>query len=410
GQAAVIAEALTVAGVEPQTVSYVEAHGTGTPLGDPIEVAALRQVFGSEPGRRCALGSVKTNFGHLDAAAGVAGLIKTVLALKHRRIPPSLGFEEPNPEIDFEHSPFYVNAALAEWPRDGDLPRRAGVSSFGIGGTNAHVVVEEAPAAEPSGPSRPWQLLVLCARTPSALETATANLARHLEEKTEQSPADVAYTLAVGRRALEHRRVLVCREATAATAVLRGDEDGIVAAGHHRGQDRPVVSLFSGLGDHYPGMGRELYEHEPVFRDQVDRCCELLEPILGLDLRPLLYPPDAEREASGLDLRQLLGRAPQPATAAHERLAQTHLAQPAVFVVEVALARLLMSWGIVPRAMIGYSLGEYTAAHLAGVFPLAEALALVAERAQLIAGLPPGAMLAVPLAEAELMPLLGEEL
>ncbi|MCP4656158.1 MAG: type I polyketide synthase, partial [bacterium] len=412
GQAAVIAEALAMAGVEPQTVGYVEAHGTATPLGDPIEITALHQAFGTEPGRRCALGSVKTNVGHLDTAAGVAGLIKTVLALEHRQIPPSLHFAEPNPEIDFDEGPFYVNAALAPWPRVGREPRRAGVSSFGIGGTNAHLILEEAPLAEPSGPSRPWQLLVLSAATAPALDALTARFADDLRDHPDKSLADVAFTCQVGRRRLPYRRALVCRGGEEAVAALENPSERALDGCEERDR-RGLVYLFSGLGDHYPGMGRGLYEAEPVFRTEVDRCCELLEPLLGLDLRQVLYPAavaEEGQETSGPDLRRLLGRAPQPASEAHRRLAETRLAQPAVFVVEVALARLLRSWGIVPQAMIGYSLGEYTAAHVAGVLSLEEAVTLVVERAELISTLPAGAMVAVTLSAAEVEPLLGEEL
>ena len=273
-QAEVIVMAQTLAGVDPGTVTYVEAHGTATPLGDPIEVAALTRAFraGTDRTGFCALGSVKTNFGHLDAAAGVAGLIKTVLALQQRQIPPSLHFHTPNPEIDFASSPFYVNAALREWTGEGG-PLRAGVSSFGIGGTNAHVVLEEAPPPASPSPSRPWQLLILSARSPAALEAATERLAGHLQRHPELDLADVAYTCQVGRRAFAHRRAVVCRDLDEAVAAL---ETGRGLMTHGEAPPRPVAFLFPGGGAQHAGMGRDLYREEPVFREQIDLCASLL--------------------------------------------------------------------------------------------------------------------------------------
>ncbi len=281
GQAAVIAAAQAAGGdLRRTTIGYVEAHGTGTPLGDPIEIAALTRVFRAGTDRRgfCAIGSVKTNIGHLDAAAGVAGLIKTVLALEHGEIPPSLHFQEPNPRIDFAASPFFVNAALREWKR-GEAPRRAGVSSFGIGGTNAHVVLEEAPAPVPSGSARPWQILALSARSQAALEKVTDNLARHLREHPEISLADAAYTLQVGRKALSHRRVVVARDASGAADALetRDPERALTRAA---GSRRPVAFLFPGQGSQHANMGRGLYETEPAFRSALDTCAAILAPHL----------------------------------------------------------------------------------------------------------------------------------
>ncbi|HEX7182532.1 MAG TPA: amino acid adenylation domain-containing protein [Thermoanaerobaculia bacterium] len=391
GQAAAIREALAAAGVPPETIGYVEAHGTGTAMGDPIEVAALRQAFGETPEEgSCALGSIKTNIGHLDAASGVAGLIKTVLAVERGQIPPSLHFERPNPRIDFDGSPFRVNDRLADWPANG-APRRAGVSSFGIGGTNAHVVLEEAPAPEPAPVSRPAQLLLLSAKTPSALEAATARLACWLEDRpglSETELADAAHTLQVGRKAFRHRRAVVYRGREEVVAALRGLDPRRTMDGSPEGGDLPVVFLFPGQGAQYPGMGGELYRSEPVFAAALDRCCELLEPELGLDLRSVLHPPEGE---SG---------------EAAERLEQTAFTQPALFAVEYALAHLWMSWGLRPQAMLGHSIGEYVAACLAGVFTLEEALALVAARGRLMQELPAGAMLAVSLPEEDLRPLL----
>ncbi len=418
-QAEVIATAQALAGISPETITYVEAHGTGTALGDPIEVAALTQAFrlGTARNGYCAIGSVKTNIGHLDAAAGIAGFIKTVLALQHKWIPPSLHFEHPNPKIDFSNSPFYVNAASSEWKVDG-LPRRAGVSSFGIGGTNAHVVLEEAPAVGPSGPTRSAQLLVLSAKTRAALDTATDNLAAYLEQHPDLDLADAAYTLQVGRRAFSHRRMLICQSVADAVSALKTKDPQRVASSLYpagEGQ-RPVAFLFPGLGDHYMGMAHELYRSERTFRESVDHCASLLVPHLGLDLRDVLFSSrDLARQGSdmptepGMDLRQMLGTR-DPLVGTWGDLGQTHIAQPAVFVIEYALAQMWMAWGIHPQAMIGHSLGEYVAACLAGVFSLPDALALVAKRARWIGTLAPGSMLAVPFGPEELQPFLTIDL
>jgi phthiocerol/phenolphthiocerol synthesis type-I polyketide synthase E len=391
GQTRVIRAAQIAAQVEPDTISYIEAHGTGTPIGDPIEVKALTEAFRARTERTgfCALGSVKTNIGHLGTAAGVAALIKVVLALENGEIPPSLLFEEPNPQIDFAGSPFFVNAALRPWERNGG-PRRAGVSAFGIGGTNAHVIVEEAPEVPRPAPSRPWQLLVVSAKTPTALDTATENLRRHLEEHPETPLADAAFTLQNGRRPMEQRRMVVCRDREDAVAALADPRRQV--SGTPALKDPPVVFLFSGQGAQYVGMGRELYDREPLFRAEVDRCCDLLEPHLGFDLRRVLYPaPGNEEEAE-------------------RRIGRTAVTQPALFVVEYAMARLWMEWGVRPEAMIGHSVGEYVAACLAGVMSLEDALALVAARGRLMDALPGGAMLGVPLPEKEVEELLGAQL
>ncbi|MES1243432.1 MAG: SDR family oxidoreductase [Acidobacteriota bacterium] len=417
GQAEVVSAALEISGIHPETIGYMEAHGTGTPLGDPIEMAALTKAFRAYTGERtfCPIGSAKTNVGHLDRAAGVTGLIKAVLALKHRQIPPSLYFDEPNPNIDFEDCPFYVNTELRDWAPDGG-PRRAGVNSLGLGGTNAHVILEEAPEVEPSGPSRPWQLLLLSAQTGPALESVTSRLAGHLaglDGLDDPGLADVAYTLQVGRKPLVWRRMLVCRDREDAMEALQGRHPQRLLSAVEEGKGRPVAFLFPGLGSQYPGMARGLYEEEPVFREEVDRCAELLKPLLGLDLREVIHPAAqaAPLGNSGVDLRQMLRRS----SAAEEdeaarRLNETWLTQPALFVIELALARLWMSWGIRPQAMIGYSVGEYVAACLAGVLSVEDALGLVARRARMIQELPAGAMLAVPLAEEQLASRLGGDL
>ena len=393
GQAQVIAEALSIAGVEADSIGYVEAHGTATAIGDPIEVAALTKAFRATTRQKnfCALGSVKSNIGHLDAAAGVAGLIKTVLALQHKQLPPSLHFEQPNPKIDFASSPFYVNATLSEWAAAG-TPRRAGVSSFGIGGTNAHAVLEEAPAPPAADASRPWQLLLLSAKTGAALDAATANLAAYLRQHPEAELADVAYTLQVGRRAFNHRRMLVCRDLADALAALETtDAQPVLTAVQQTGAPA-IVFMFPGQGAQTVNMGLALYGQEATFRAEVDRCAEGLHAHLGLDLRTVLYPQAA------------------PSDDTRRQLNQTWLTQPALFVVEYALARLWMSWGVRPAALVGHSIGEYVAACLAGVLSLEDALALVAARGRLMQQLPAGAMLAVQLGETELAARLGPQL
>jgi acyl transferase domain-containing protein len=431
-QAQAIAQALAVADIEAETVNYVECHGSGTVLGDPVEIKALTKAYRTSTQKKnfCAIGSVKTNVGHLDAAAGIAGFIKTVLALKHKLIPPSLHFEEPNPEIDFNNSPFYVNTKLSEWKTNG-TPRRAGVSSFGIGGTNAHIILEEAPVerqGRQGEQGRGYQLLVLSAKTESALETATANLVNHLKQHPNLNLADVAYTLKVGRRAMGYRRVVVCQDVDDAmnalqdpkrvlTSIQQTSEYGAYTpslADGLRDRDRPVALMFPGLGTHYTNMALELYQVEPKFQEAVDRCCLLLKPLLGLDLRDVLYPKNSSQKQNppkpGLDLRKMLGRSEEPADEATQKLNQTFLAQPAIFVIEYALAQLWFEWGIRPVAMIGYSIGEFVAATLAGVLSLEDALILVAKRAQMIQELPAGAMLAVPLTEQEVQPFLSEKL
>lgn len=394
-QARVIVDALAIAEVDADTISYVEAHGTGTPIGDPIEITALTEAYRASTDEvgYCAIGSVKTNIGHLNTAAGVTSLIKTTLALRHQELPPSLHFEKPNKKIDFANSPFYVNASLQEWKTDG-TPRRAGVSSFGIGGTNAHAVLEEAPLhlLEPTSEEKPWNLLVLSAKTSTALEQATSNLADYLQNNHEVSLSDVAYTLQVGRRAFNHRRTLVCRDLEDARNLLAGHDANRVHTRHEVAEDRAVVFMFPGQGAQYVNMGQELYETQSVFREQVDFCAELLQPHMGLDILEFIYPSEEEREAASRELNQ------------------TYLTQPAIFVIEYALAKLWMEWGVQPEAMIGHSIGEYVAAVLADVLSLEDALKLLANRSRLMQGLPGGAMLAISLPEQEVVPLLGNDL
>ncbi|HEX5876099.1 MAG TPA: type I polyketide synthase, partial [Pyrinomonadaceae bacterium] len=392
GQASVIEEALALASIEPATIGYIETHGTGTALGDPVEIAALTQAFrtGTEATGFCPIGSVKTNIGHLDAAAGVASLIKTILALEHRQIPPSLNFEQPNPNIDFANSPFFVNTELRSWDTNG-TPRRAGVSSFGIGGTNAHVVLEEAPESESFNASSAPYVLVLSARTPTALAHASANLAKHLEQHSQLDLGDVAYTLSAGRKQFEHRLAVVCRDVPDAIKKLSApDRSRVTGASEY--EKRPVAFMFPGQGAQYVGMGRALYEREQVFRRELDHCAELLRSRLGVDLREIIYADQLSPEESAA------------------RLTDTRFAQPALFAVEYALAKLWIEWGVEPHAMIGHSIGEYVAACLAGVFSLEDALRLVAARGEIIGRLPRGAMLAVSLAAGDAESLKSEQL
>lgn len=389
-QAKVIRTAQVMAEIEPETITYIEAHGTGTALGDPIEIAALTQVFRNYTQKQgfCAIGSVKTNIGHLDAAAGIASLIKTVLALKYQQIPPSLHYEQANPQIDFENSPFYVNNVLTNWNKC--EVRRAGVSSFGIGGTNAHLILEEAPILKRENlQEKDYQLLVLSAKTSTALETATTNLVEHFKKHPNFNLADVAYTLSIGRRAFEHRRIVVGNDIEEIRNALELRNPKRVYTHSQASSHRPIVFMFSGQGSQYTNMGWQLYQHEPIFRKTVDDCCEKLKPNLECDLREILYSD--------------LGWETKP-------LQQTFYAQPALFVIEYALAQLWMSWGIHPEAMIGHSIGEYVAACLAGVFSLDDALELVALRGKLMQQQPVGAMLSVSLSEVEIQPWLNEEI
>ncbi len=388
GQVAVIRSALAVAQVPSETIHYVEAHGTGTLLGDPIELTALAKAYGSSGGKKgyCAIGSLKTNIGHLDSAAGVAGFIKTVMALEHKALPPSLNFDTPNPKAEIETSPFYVNTCLSEWPAN-ETPRRAGVTALGIGGTNVHVILEEAPDLDRQRSDRKHHLLVLSAKSQNALESLTGNIADHFQAHPEIALADVAYTLQVGRKPFPYRRAIVCETVPEAIERLRCPNGEEVGNGVAEQKNRPVVFMFPGGGTQYPGMGQEIYQSESIFRENFDKCTELLKPILGRDLRTLLHGDASEAESAAAELKR------------------PSFALPAIFATEYAMAQLFMSWGINPESMIGHSLGEYTAACLAGVFSLSDALALVTLRGKLIETLPPGAMLSVYLGEASITAL-----
>ncbi|MDJ0897303.1 MAG: amino acid adenylation domain-containing protein [Xenococcus sp. MO_188.B8] len=392
GQMNAILEAQLSAGIEPETIDYIETHGTATHLGDPIELEALTQAFHTQTDATefCAIGSVKSNVGHLVAAAGVTGVIKTALALYHQQIPPSLNFESPNPEIDFKNSPFYVNTKLIDWKKEKDT-RRAGVSSFGVGGTNAHIILEEAPQSQLSNQSRPYQLLLLSAKTETALQQKTEKLENHLEQHLDLHLADVAYTLQQGRQRFNYRRFVVCKHRQEAITALESLPATHTATRYTEFRNPDIVFMFPGQGSQYVNMGENLYRDEPVFRKVVDRCFKILQPLLAQDLRGILYPSDQNKESAAL-------------------LRQTVYTQPALFTIEYALAQLWLSWGIEPAAMIGHSIGEFVAACLAGVFSLEDALKIVVARGKMMWDLPPGSMLSVRKAASEVEPLLPPEL
>lgn len=359
GQTNVVADALASGEIDPSTIAYVETHGTGTALGDSIEIQALTKAFGgnSLPRQTCAIGSVKSNIGHVDAAAGIAGLIKTVLALQHKQIPPTLHFERPNPDIHFETTPFYVNASLSDWHRRGDTPRRAGVSAFGFGGTNAHVILEEAPETAAESPSRALQIVTLSAETSAALEQATSNLAAHFRCHRTSNLADVAYTLSIGRRTFRYRRAVVCGAVDDAVGLLESPRPGVVFSGDHDEPNRPVTAVFADTRGWIADTGRELYQSEPAFRLAIDECANILRPHMGFDLRMSLFPPDdTPIVPSGDDPR---------------------LGDAMVFAVEYATARLLASWGVELSTCLGEGVGECVAACVSGAIGLGDA-ALVA--------------------------------
>ena len=385
GQAEVIAEALGIADVDPETIGYVEAHGTGTTLGDPIEIRALNKAYGlTNPEKNsCVIGSVKTNIGHLDSAAGIASLIKAVFALKHKVIPPTLNFTKPNPEIDFENSPFYVNTELTRWERKA-FPRRAGVSSFGVGGTNAHIILEEAPEPLPNAEAtQEDRLLILSAMSEQGLEQATENLANYLETHPQADLDKLAYTFCCGRKDFHQRRSLVFKDLADLKTILAERTPSRMFSQKTSGASKPVTFMFSGQGSQYINMARGLYDSEPAFHSHIESCLQLVDAATEQSLRSvLLVTPGSEAEAT-------------------TQLGQTALAQPAIFIVEYALAQLCIEWGIKPENMVGHSLGEYVAACLSNVISLQDALDLIIFRGKLIQELPAGSMLAVSLSEKE---------
>ncbi len=393
GQAAAAIEALAAANVDPETVNYMECHGTGTDMGDPIELSGMTEAFGANTDRTgfCQIGSVKTNIGHLDTAAGVTSFIKASLALHHRQMPPTLNFEAPNPKIDFEASPFRVNVSLRDWER-GAAPRRAAVNSLGVGGTNAHAILEEAPQRDMSRKTtRPYQLLLLSARNKSALDDAATRLADHMEASPDVELADIAYTLQAGRREFDVRRVVACQDHEEAAKLLRANDPQRVFTHRYSGGTSKVVFMFPGGGAQYPGMGKDLFEAEPVFREHLDKALHALQEKTGHDFRKLFF-------------------ASKDDAAATEQLRQTSFQLPAIFALEYALAKLWMSYGVEPVAMIGHSLGENTAACLSGVMSFEDALDLVILRGALVERAPGGAMLSVELPEADVLPLLADRL
>lgn len=360
GQSEVIAEALANAEVAAESISYIEAHGTATELGDSVELGALTKAFELVTAKKrfCAIGSVKPNIGHLDHASGITGLIKTTLALQHKQLPATLNFTKPNPDINLANSPFYINTKLTPWPQHGGTPRRAGVSSFGIGGTNAHVILEEAPEPQPGSISRSKQLLLLSARTEKALQQMSENLALHLRQHPELDLADVAYTLQTGRAIFPHRQMLVCANRDEAIALLEQPTREQVSTLQDAHKDRRVAFLLVGADGEYMDKASDLWAQEPFFRELVNHCRAILKQQTGLDLTT----PPADNASPG----------------------QTVYAQTTTFITTYAQAQLFMHWGIQPQALLGDGLGEYVAACLAGIFSLDDALLLVARRAQRI--------------------------
>ncbi|MES2391919.1 MAG: amino acid adenylation domain-containing protein [Acidobacteriota bacterium] len=386
GQARVIAAAQAMAGVSADSISYIEAHGTGTPMGDPIEIAALTKAFRESTGRKgfCAVGTAKGNVGHLDAAAGVTGVIKTVMSLQHRMIPGLAHFEKPNEELRLAETPFTLSGETKPWVADG--PLRAGVSAFGVGGVNAHVILEEAPRVASGASTRAKQVLCLSAGSDQALNEAKTKLAAHLEADSDAVLVDVAYTLAAGRKAYQQRFAIAATDATNAVVALRA---GAKRTEKIDSSARRVAFLFSGQGSQFVGMGKELYASNAVYQRSIDECCEIVQRVARLDLRGVMFAEESE--------------------AATLRLQETRHAQPALFATELALARLWQSWGIEAAASVGHSLGEFVAATLAGVFSIEDALRLVCLRGQLMQQMVPGAMISVPLGEEALAAFVSDE-
>ena len=385
GQAEVIAMAQADAGVSPSEITYVETHGTATPLGDPIEVEALTLAFGGKTnGHHCVIGSIKSNIGHLTPAAGAAGVIKTALALREEVIPSNVGFETPNPAIDFANSPFRVANENIAWPRTG-TPRIAGVSSFGVGGTNAHVILAEPPVAKTSSASRSKQLFLLSAKSKNSLDAMTDNLRTWLETHPNAALADAAFTLQVGRRHFKHRRLIVGGSHGEVIEAIANKDTNLIGTRELHDTAPGVVFMFPGQGSQYVNMGRDLCDSEPVFKQHFDQCCDLFSKEFGTSLRDIIFPKAGEEEKAA------------------EQLKQTIYTQASLFTMHYSLAKLWMHWGITPDAMMGHSIGEFAAACLAGVFSLEDAVKLVANRGRMMQELPGGSMLSVRAAEEDVV-------
>ncbi|HMR83131.1 MAG TPA: aminotransferase class III-fold pyridoxal phosphate-dependent enzyme [Niabella sp.] len=395
GQASAILMALEDAKADPAYISYIEAHGTATPLGDPIEVEGLKLAFGKqEKIQYCSIGSVKSNFGHLTYAAGVAGFIKTVLSLYHRQLLPSINFTKPNPHIDFASSPFIVNDQLKEWKSE--QKRMAGVSSFGVGGTNAHVVLEEyesdesLAAVEKSVGKEP-QLVCWSAHQAESMVAYAGKLSDFLKAHPEVDLEALAYSINTTRQELAVRNFIVARDNKDLLSQLM--EVGVISGSSHHVKEKNnnIVFLFPGQGNQYPNMGRELYECEEIYKAAVDECAVILQQYMGEDIRNVIFVDHADEAAA-------------------EKLKDTRYAQPAIFTTSYALAKLYISWGIKPVAFAGHSVGEFVGAHLSGIFSLDDVLRIVAERGRLISTLPAGSMLSVRASEEKVKRLLPQEL
>lgn len=390
GQATAITKALKMARVDPSSITYVEAHGTATELGDPIEIQALNKVFGKSKKKTCAVGSVKSNIGHLDTASGVAGFIKTVLAIKHKQLPPTLHFKKPNPNINFDDGPLYVNANLKDW-KNSENPLRAGVSSFGIGGTNAHIVLEESPISTQSGKKKPFNLLLLSAKTTSSLENYTTSFIDFLKENREINLTDVAYTQQIGRERFSHRKMLVCQTSEEGIKMLKTKEGIFEATKKPHEELRNIVFMFSGQGSQYINMGKDLYEGDDFFKETVDECLQIACKFSDKNLKVVLYPETGDKQPTQLDIHS------------------TDNTQPLLFIFEYALAKLVMRYGIKPNFLIGHSIGEYTAACISGVLSLEDALRLVLKRGELMKNADPGAMLSIAISEEEIRKIITEK-
>ncbi|MEP0265321.1 SDR family NAD(P)-dependent oxidoreductase [Dokdonia sp.] len=382
GQTSAIRSALHFSKVRPESVSYIETHGTGTKLGDPIEIKALSKAYNSEKKNFCGIGSVKTNIGHLDTAAGIAGLIKLSLCLKNKKLVPSLHFKKPNPEIKFENSPFYVNSVLKEWLAE-DMPLRGAVSSFGIGGTNAHMILEEPPLKEISESTGETRLINLSAKTKKALEEMTTNLAEFLDENRTMNFDDLALTLQIGRKDFYYKSTTTCSSISELIPLLHSKEK-TKYFGSETGK-KEIVFMFPGQGAQYVNMGLGLYRTNTFFASELDQCLEHINKINGGndDISEILFNKKSKKEI-------------------HE----TKYTQPLIFSIEYSLAKLLINYGIQPNMMVGHSIGEYVAACLSGVFKLEDALKLVILRGQLMQSLPSGIMLSVDVRESDIIPML----